>query len=375
MPEQDRRITFFLVAGEASGDLHGAKLMEALQSRHPDIRFIGHGGDRMSAQGLKLLEHVDKLAIMGFSEVLKHLPYMFRVMKKTINTINATIPDRIILIDYPGFNLRLAKKIHGSSIPITYFILPQLWAWKPGRIRYFQNYIDQALCIFPFEKTWFKNQGVKVKFVGHPFSEKMMIETKKTDFFKKHNLSETNPLLTLLPGSRQQEISYHWPIFLNTIQILKRAIPNLQVVVGKAPSVTLEPVPDYVKVESDEIRACMKYGTVALVASGTATLEAAVLNIPLIVCYKLAPLSASITRRLNKAPFVSIVNLIAERELVPEYIQENMQPARLATALQTLIKPSKARNAMLTGFEEVRQKLGTPGVYKRAATEILGRTI
>jgi lipid-A-disaccharide synthase len=374
MPKDEQQLTFFLVAGEASGDLHGAKLMEALKHKHPGVQFLGLGGDQMIAQGLDCLEHVNRLAIMGFTEVIKHLPDLLKIMKATNDKILSSHPDRIILIDYPGFNLKLAKKVHNQGIPLTYFILPQLWAWKPGRIKYFQNYIDQALSIFPFEESWFKSRGVDAIYVGHPFSEEMTVNTEKNAFFEKHSFNTTNPLLTLLPGSRQQEISRHWSIFLETVQLLKQSFPDLQIVVGKAPSVTLPHGPEYICVEEEEVRACLKYGTTALVASGTATLEAAVLGIPMVVCYKLAPLSASIIKRLNQAPFASIVNLIAGQEIVPEYLQYNMKPEKLATAIQTLLTSSTERDAMLAGYDQVRKKLGEPGVYERAATAILGRT-
>ncbi len=375
MPKDEQQITFFLIAGEASGDLHGAKLMEALKHNHPAARFLGLGGDQMITQGLECLEHVNRLAIMGFTEVIKHLPDLLRIMKATHNRILSSHPDRVILIDYPGFNLKLAKKIHKQGIPVTYFILPQLWAWKPGRIKYFQSYIDQALSIFPFEESWFKSRGVDATYVGHPFSEEMTVNTERTTFLKKHRLNKRNPILALLPGSRQQEISRHWPIFLETVQILKQSFPDLQTVVGKAPSVALPHVSDDIRIEEDEVWACLKYGTIALVASGTATLEAAVLGIPMVVCYRLAPISASIIKRLNRAPFASIVNLIAGQEIVPEYLQYDMKPEKLATAIQTLLTSSKERDAILTGYDRVRQKLGDPGVYERAATAILERTI
>lgn len=374
MTSPNRKHTFFLVAGEASGDLHGANLIRAMKNQDSPSRFIGHGGDRMAEEGMEIIEHIKNLSFMGFVEVIKHLPFMLRVMKQTLSKIKELKPDRVILIDYPGFNLRLAINCSGLNIPVTYFIVPQLWAWKEGRIKTFRNYIDQSLCIFPFEQEWFESRGVPANFVGHPFSELNGAETPRDTFMKKHGLNENEPIITLLPGSRQQEIDRHWPVFLETLELLRKANPNLQTVVGQAPFISLDPVPEFISRETEDVRAAMAYGTAALTASGTASLECAVLDTPEVVCYKLAPLSGIIAKMVNKAPFVSMVNLIAEREVVPEFLQKNMTPRNLAGAIQPLLSPTAERKYMLAGFAEVRRTLGIPGVYERAAEAILKRT-
>ncbi|MBN4080733.1 lipid-A-disaccharide synthase [Caldithrix abyssi] len=367
--------TFFIVAGEASGDLHGAKLMQAIKKREPSSRFVGHGGDRMTKAGLERMVHTDQLAIMGFSEVIKHLPFMLNVMGESLGKLRELRPDRIILIDYPGFNLRLAKHCHGLNIPITYFILPQLWAWKENRIKSFQNYIDQSLCIFPFEEDWFEARGVSTNFVGHPFSEIEKPETDKTQFFAKHNLDESDKILTLLPGSRQQEVDRHWPIYCETVELLHRERPKLKVVVGKASGVVIPNSIKGLSFEENDIRAAIAYGTAALTASGTATLECAVLDTPEVVCYKLSTLSGLIARKLNKSPFAAMVNLLAGREVVPEFLQNDVTGENLADALKPLLGHSNKRRTMLESFDEVRRSLGLPGVYDRAADFILKRTI
>ncbi len=374
MTNPNRERTFFLVAGEASGDLHGANLIRAMQNQDSPSRFIGHGGDRMAGEGMEIIEHIKNLSFMGFVEVIKHLPFMLRVMQQTISKIKELKPDRVILIDYPGFNLRLAINCSGLNIPVTYFIVPQLWAWKEGRIKTFRNHIDQSLCIFPFEQEWFESRGVPANFVGHPFSELNGADTSRDTFMKKHDLDGNAPIITLLPGSRQQEIDRHWPVFLETLELLRKANPNLQSVVGQAPFITLDPVPEFISRETEDVRAAMAYGTAALTVSGTASLECAVLDTPEVVCYKLAPLSGIIAKMVNKAPFVSMVNLIAEREVVPEFLQKNMTPRNLARAIQPLITSTAERKFMLAGFAEVRRTLGIPGVYERAAEAILMRT-
>jgi lipid-A-disaccharide synthase len=219
------------------------------------------------------------------------------------------------LIDYPGFNLRLAKKNAEQGIPITYFILPQLWAWKEKRIKVFERYIDQSLSIFPFEKNWFEARGVVADFVGHPFSDIVGPETNKKQFLSKHGLSKSDDILTLLPGSRQQEIDKLWPIYCRTVDILRSDMPELKVLVGKASGVSLPNVMENLLYEKEDIRAAMAHGTVALTASGTATLECAVLDTPEVVCYKLSYLSGKIAKKINKAPFISMANLIVGREI------------------------------------------------------------
>ena len=193
--------TFFIVAGEQSGDLHGAKLIQSIKKINPDSAFIGHGGDRMRSCGLEGMYHVDQLAIMGFTEIVKHLPFMINVMGESLEKIKSINPSRIILIDYPGFNLRLAKNCRPHGIPVTYFIMPQLWAWKENRIKYFHQYIDQSLWIFPFEQEWFEQRDVPTNYVGHPFNEGLDPKLSKPEFYSKHNLKDDDTLLALIPGS------------------------------------------------------------------------------------------------------------------------------------------------------------------------------
>jgi len=363
----------FIVAGETSGDIHGAKLMEALKQQSPEIQFMGHGGDLMKAQGLHLLEHVDTLSMMGFSEVIKHLPYMTRVMKNTVSAIETERPDRIILIDYPGFNLRLAKRISKLGIPVTYFILPQVWAWKEKRVNVLRQFVDQYISIFPFEHDWFKKRNLTIDYVGHPFVERTITHDQVMDFYNRHNLSEEHPRLILLPGSRQQEIDRHWPIFMQTVHEVRLSVPELQVILGKAPGVELNPIPDFIHVETVDIPAAIQGSTAALASSGTVTLEAAVLDTPVAVCYKLSAMSWFLLKRFVKVPFASMANLIAGQKIVPEYLQNAMRPHEIAVELIPLLSQTAQRKKMLLGFETIRRSLGAPGVYNRAATLILNR--
>ena len=367
-------LKFFLVAGEPSGDLHGGKLIRAMQNIHPNSTFMGHGGNAMKDAGMQILEHTDDLSIMGFVEVIKHLPRMMKIMGKTIDTITRTKPDRVILIDYPGFNLRLGKNIQHLGIPITYFILPQVWAWKEKRVETMKAVLDQALSIFPFEQDWFETRGLPTNYVGHPFAEQEHVDETSKDFYQRHDLTIEHPVLILLPGSRQQEVDRHWPIFLKTVERLKQDNPNLQVMVGKAANVSFTPIPNTFKIE-DNARKAMVAGTAALVSSGTATLECAVEDTPMVVCYKLSGVSWWMANTMASVKYASMVNLIADEIIVPEFLQQDMTASNLVAAVLPLLDhKNNLRKKMLTGFEKVRRTLGMPGVYDRAAESILSKT-
>ncbi len=368
-------LKFFMVAGEPSGDLHGGKLIQAIQKLEPNSSFLGHGGNTMKASGMQILEHTDDLAMMGFAEVVRHLPRMMKIMGKTVDTISRTKPNRIILIDYPGFNLRLAKRIQHLNIPITYFILPQVWAWKEKRVETMKTILDQALSIFPFEQEWFETRGLPTNYVGHPFAEQDHVNETSKEFYQRHDLTIEHPLLVLLPGSRQQEVDRHWSIFLETMELVKKQIPDLQIMVGKAPNITLSSVPSGIKIE-ENARKAMVAGTAALVSSGTATLECAVEDTPMVVCYKLSVVSWWMANTMASVPFASMVNLIADEKIVPEFLQHDMTKKNLAEAVLPLLDHTNAtRKRMLAGFDKVRRTLGLPGVYHRAADAILSRII
>ena len=329
-------LKFFLIAGEPSGDLHGGKLIHAMKKIYPNSTFMGHGGNAMKEAGMQILEHTDNLAIMGFVEVIKHIPRMMKIMGKTIDTISRTKPDRIILIDYPGFNLRLAKRIQHLKIPITYFILPQVWAWKEKRVETMKAVLDQTLSIFPFEQDWFESRGLQTNYVGHPFAEQEHLDESSKDFYQRHDITIEHPLLVLLPGSRQQEVDRHWPIFLKTVEKLKESNSLIQVMVGKAPNVSLSPIPNDFKIE-ENARKAMVAGTVAIVSSGTATLECAVEDTAMVVCYKLSTISWLLANNMASVKYASMVNLIADENIVPECLQHDMTEENLVKSVIPLL--------------------------------------
>ena len=364
--------TYFIIAGEPSGDLHGAKLVAAMKKRSPNLRFVGNGGNKMLEEGVDLLYHTDQLSVMGFSEVFKHIPFLLKVFRNTLKKIVEIKPDRIILIDYPGFNLRMAKKCAQLLIPTTYFILPQLWAWKENRIKTFHKFIDQSLSIFPFEQSWYEKRGVSANYVGHPFTELGPPKQTKAEFYRKHKIKENTKILTLLPGSRQQEVNKMWPIFYEAALEIKKN-NNIEIMIAKSSGINLHQK-EYCYVEEEDVYASILYATAAITASGTASLECAVLDTPQVVCYKLSIFSGFIAKQMNRAPFFSMPNLIAGRTVVNELLQKEVTSDNIARHLLPLLKDSPERKVMLQDFEEIRRSLGVSGAYERAAESILKRT-
>ena len=366
-------LKFFIVAGEQSGDLHGSKLIDSIKKQYPKSTFIGHGGDRMIASGLEVMHHVNDLAIMGFTEVIKHLPFMINVMGESLEKIKSIKPDRIILIDYPGFNLRLAKNCRPHGIPISYFIMPQLWAWKENRKKYFHKFVDQSLSIFPFEQEWFEKRDIPTNYVGHPFSEGLAPKIDKKSFYLKHNLKDEDILLAIIPGSRQQEVDRHLSLYLKCANEVANTINNLKVIVAKADNVSIN-VPSDILVETEDIYSAMQYAKAAITTSGTASLECAIMDTPEVVCYKLSSVSYLISSLVNNAPFISMVNLIGDRIIVPEFLQHKANQRNIVDSILPLLQETIERKNMLDGMSEVRRSLGIPGVYDRAAEAILSRT-
>ena len=370
---KDLFLKFFFIAGEPSGDFHGGKLIKAIKEIHPNSSFMGLGGDSMKSEGMKVIHHIDKLSVMGFYEVIKHLPRLLKIMGETIKIITEMKPDRIVLIDYPGFNLRLAKNISHLNIPISYFILPQAWAWKKKRVETMKRTIDHSVSIFAFEQQWYQSQGLVVEYVGHPFTEEYHLNEKSEEFYKRHNLDISKPILALLPGSRQQEIDRHWKIFSKSAKKLSKKNSNLQIVVAKSPNVYLKDIPKCFKVE-DNSRKAIICSTAAIVASGTATLECAVENVPMVVCYKLSHFSWFFIKRVSNIKYSSIVNLICNKKVVPELLQKDMNVNNIIKEIEPLLNlKSPERKLILNDFTFIQKTLGIPGVYKRTAESIILR--
>ena len=368
---KNKMSTVFISAGEPSGDLHAAKLVLSLKNASPNINYIGNGGDKMADAGVKICNHINQMSVMGFTEVLRKLPSLFKILDSTVKRIISSKPDKIILVDYPGFNLRLVSKIKHLGIPITYFILPQTWAWKENRIYFMKKHINEFISIFPFEANWYNSKGLKTLYLGHPFIEKTYIGNDKNAFFKKHSLNKNNPLLVLLPESRQQEIDYHWPIFLKTIALITNKNPDLQFLVVKSNNIRISDVPRFIKIERSSSSA-LKYGTAAISSSGTVTLECALARLPIIVCYKTSIINYTLFNFFGEINFISIVNLIAEKNIVPELIQGNMTPKNLFDSIMPFINEnSKERKTVLENYKILSERLGPSGVFDRIANTII----
>jgi len=366
---------FFIIAGEVSGDIHGALLMDAMKQVDPSCKFSGIGGHQMKLSGLSSLFPLEKMSVMGFVEVLKHLCFFKDVEKKVLKTIASEKPERIILIDYPGFNLRLAEKIkHKFDIPITYYISPQIWAWKEKRINIIKQCVEQMLVIFPFEKKWYAERGVDVEWVGHPYLEEWKV-TPKSELKAELGLDPDKPLLTLFPGSRKQELNKHLTVCFDAANRVQQEVDDVQIVLGLAPNVDvgLIQIPKNIIVETTHPRRALEAADTAIVASGTSTLEAAIYGTPMVIIYKMNSLSWWISKLLVKTKFAGMPNLIADRIIVPELLQYEATGQAISKQIIRIINPGLARDNTIQNLHTVRDALGEGNASSNAATLILGK--
>lgn len=364
---------YYIIAGEASGDLHGSNLMKAIKEKDSQAEFRFWGGDLMQdvAQD-KAVKHIRELAFMGFLEVAKNLSTILRNISFCKEDIEKYKPDVLILIDYPGFNLRIAKFAKSLGIKVVYYISPQLWAWKEGRVKTIKSSVDQMLVILPFEEEFYKKHEVQAHFVGHPLldaiSELTPIDPEE---FKKRNGLDFRPIIALLPGSRAQEVEKMLKVMLQ----VREYFESYQFVIAGAPSLDFkiyQPFLDSnVHLVQGETYDLIRSAKAALVASGTATLETALLGTPEVVCYRGSQISYEIAKRLVKnIRFISLVNLIMDREVVRELIQDQLTKENLNRELSLILEGEK-RDEMYQDFQELRQKLGGSGASKKAAELIL----
>jgi len=365
--------TYFIIAGEQSADNHGAELIKAILTKKPDAKFFGIGGNQMINAGLQSIEDIEKMSVMGFVEVIRHLVFFWDLSKRVLAEIAKCQPSQIILMDYPGFNLRLAKNIKKEfNIPITYYISPQLWAWKENRIKTIQKYIDQMLVIFPFEEEWYRDRGVEAKFVGHPIFDDWTPSTQK-ELCELLNLNPEKPIITLYPGSRLQEVKCHLPILVQAAAKLRKDDESLQFILGAAQQLDLTNwiIPDWIQVETQHPQKALECANFALVSSGTSTLEAAVFGTPMIIIYKMAPLSWWLSKLLVKVPFAGMVNIIAGRKIIPELLQKNANPDRVYIEVSELLRNMEKLKKMEEGLKLVQASLKGNGASEKAGSFIL----
>ena len=369
--------TILIIAGEASGDMHGASLVRALKRKRPDLRFRGIGGDRMSEAGVEIVRHVSEMAFLGFFEVLKHLPFIRRVLAEVRNLMESRNPKLVILIDYPGFNLKIAKEAKKRGIPVVYYISPQVWAWGKGRVKKIAERVDRMLVIFDFEEPIYRRAGMDVAFVGHPLKDTVRPAVSRSVFFRNAGLDPRRPLLGLMPGSRKQEIRHLLPEMVKAVGLLRRDIPGLQAVVAVAPTLSDQVLHPHLS-GTEAIRSvrsqtyeAMAYSDAALVASGTATLETALSGTPMVILYKMSSGSFFLGKLLVRMENIGLVNIVAGKRIVPELLQKNVTPEKIRAATLPLLTDREHRKEILRDLKEVARRLGRPGATERAADQIV----
>lgn len=370
-----RNPTIFISAGEESGDLHGAALARALRERFPDARLIGLGGARMQAEGVQTLAGLDELAVMGFVEVLKHLPFFVGLRKRVFAALAAERVDLVIPIDYPGFNLRLARHAKASGIPVLYYIAPQVWAWHKSRVRDLARDADEVAVVLPFEEDFLRRGGVNARFVGHPLLDRAAPDLPRDAWARAKGLDPHRPILALFPGSRAQEVRRHLELFQSAADRIVARRPDAQPVVGVPRGIDrgLYAGVRYPLVES--AGGLLAYATAAIAKSGTTTLEAGLALTPLVVVYRMNAASYALARRVVKVPHIALANLIAEERVAPEFVQDAATPEALADAVLPLLDAeSDARRKMVAGLARVRERLGGPGASRRVA-ELAGELL
>ena len=366
---------YYIIAGEASGDLHGSNLVASLKAQDSDAKIRAWGGEKMRKNGANVVKNYHDLAFMGFVEVLMNLRTIlknFSFCKKDITDYN---PDAIILIDYPGFNLKVAKWAHKKGYKVFYYISPQVWAWKRRRVYTIQKVVDKMLCILPFEKKFYDNYNVDCQFVGHPLLDEIakVNPVDKNKFYKSNRLNPKKEIIAILPGSRKQEVSRMLTIMLDVV----KQFPNYQFVIACAPSLPMSYYKSIigekanVRLVLNRTYQLLQLSSAAMVTSGTATLETALFDVPEVVCYKANKISYLIARQVARVRFICLVNLIMDREVVKELIQNDLTANNIANELKSLLASSKRQKKLLEDYEELKSLLGNAGASDKAAETII----
>ena len=363
-------------AGEASGDMYAARLATALCAR-ADVHLFGMGGERMREAGVEIIADCSEVSLVGIVEIAKKLPALNRVWKRLICESERRKPRFSILTDFPGFHLRLARALKRKSIQNIYFVCPQFWAWRPWRANLVRRRFVRGLCIFPFEQDWYRARGVPADFIGHPLVGNVAAKKSRAEFAAQFGLDPAKPIVALLPGSRAGEISHHMPPLVRSCHLIASS-HLVQFVLALAPGLEKAQIASYLNPEvpmhivEDATYDALGAADVAIVSSGTATVEAALMDTPMVVIYRLAPLTATIARWLVRTPMFAMVNVIAGKRVVPELVQKDFTPARLSNEVIRLLDSPQARSEMRRGLASVREKLGPPGAIERAADIIAG---
>jgi lipid-A-disaccharide synthase len=374
-------VRVLISAGEASGDLYASRVVEALKSRHPDAEFFGCAGPRMQAAGVKAVVDARSLSVVGIVEVLEHIPRIYGEFRKLVRAAREQRPDVAVLTDSPDFHLRLAKKLHAQGIPVVYLIAPQAWAWRRGRVRTMRRTLQRLLCIFPFEEAFFREHGVPATFIGHPLARIVKPSLTRTEFCEKFGLSPEDRLVVLLPGSRHGEVIRHLPYLLDAAKRIQAA-EKVRFLLALPPGFGAQSHNFWEPVGAKSIQViegstwdCLAQAEVALAASGTVTIEAALLGAPMVTFYRVNALSWYLGRWMVSAPFLSMVNLVAGRQVAAELIQHDMTSERIAAEALKLLNDESAQRKMKADLAEVKAKLSSDHDPMEFAAECIEKVL
>jgi lipid-A-disaccharide synthase len=365
-----------MVAGEASGDLHGGAVVRALKRLHPAVEIAGLGGDMMGREGMRLVRHIREYSFMGFIEVLRNLPAVRALERSLLRELEGARPDAVVLIDYPGFNLRFARKAKERGIPVLYYISPQLWAWNRGRIRRMARCVDRMKVVFPFEVGMYRAQGIDVEWVGHPLAEHLGSRLSRAEFARQHALDPARKILGMFPGSRPQEIERILPAMAAAGEELART-RTVQLALGVAPNLGPAfirrhlPAGSTISLVENATYELMAHADAAIVTSGTATLETGWFGTPMTVVYKTSATTFFIGRMLVDIPYIGLVNIVAGKKVVPEFVQHDMTTKNLVDAVGRILDDPAYAAAMRRDLGVIRESLGSPGASEKVARGIL----
>lgn len=367
-----------MIAGEASGDLHGSHLVKEMLSLDPTLQFYGVGGKKMKNEGVELIADSKEMAVVGITEVLLKLKRIYQIYRKLKNSLTSNSPSLVILIDYPDFNLRFAREAKKKNIPIVYYISPQVWAWRKGRIKKIGRLIKKMIVIFPFEKKIYEEAQIDVDFVGHPLLDSIRSQFSREEAFQQFSLSSGVTTIGLLPGSRMNEVKRHLPPMIEAIPLISKQINPVQFIIPVAPGLDLGEVQNLVGSKRENIRVVenntydvMRISDVVIVASGTATIEAAIMGAPMIVVYRVSPLTYLLGKMLIKVKNIGMVNIIAGKTVVPELIQKDVTPEKITSAVVQILENPSKQEEIKKELNRLKEKIGKSGASFRAAQIII----
>jgi len=362
-----------IIAGEASGDIHGARLVTAMKKKNNELIFCGVGGNELKSAGVKIVIDSSKFAVVGITEAISKIFYLIKGMAKTKRFLKSFNPDLLILIDFPDFNLNIASAAKKLGIPVLYYISPQAWAWRQGRVKKIKKLVNHLAVILPFEETFFRKHGISVTYVGHPLLDG---DSLPAEFEKKKDI----PVVGLLPGSRDSEVARHLPVMLEAAVLIRKRMGNVRFVVSLASTVERQYVEKIImehsgndfEVVPEHVRRVFEMCSLVVAASGTVTLEAAIAGIPMVIIYKVSPVSYWLGKILIKVSSIGLVNLIAGREIVPELIQGKASPINIANEILRILEDSNTIETMRNELAGIRNLLGGPGASERVADIAMG---